>query len=180
MLVFSLVVNINVNTISVNVKELAALEKAVRGENQRIQAIKNKNKWDVSLFTIERTLKLYDSDGSAPKEIIDLDNNVEGINWGVVAEKVKFPLTALDNSRLSASRKVSGVSAIKRSAEECRIRWVGDRHPRINHGAWNSEEHDQLSRLIVRATEASSKVDWVDIAKQLGVRWHILIVIFLL
>lgn len=78
-------------------------------------------------------------------------------------------LAAIYNSQLNAFQKVSDASGFKRAAEECRIRWVGDRHPKINHGDWSSEETDHLSRLIISATETSDKVNWVNVAKQLGV-----------
>lgn len=72
-----------------NAKELSVLDRAVRGENMRIQAVKNKIKFDAFLSMTGYTLMFFDSNNHGREEAIDLENNVEGINWGVIAEKVE-------------------------------------------------------------------------------------------
>ncbi|GLB33565.1 putative myb-like DNA-binding domain containing protein [Lyophyllum shimeji] len=81
----------------------------------------------------------------------DIENNTEGINWTTVAERV------------------SNVCTVKRTADQCRIRWLGDRHPRINHGEWSSNELEKLKGLVSTQLEVNNgKVDWVQVAKDLG------------
>ncbi|KAG5646435.1 hypothetical protein DXG03_003485 [Asterophora parasitica] len=83
--------------------------------------------------------------------IIDLETNTEGINWRHVAEKV------------------SNSCATKRTADQCRIRWLGDRHPRINHSNWSGSELDNLKALVSSQAEANDgKVDWVKVSEALG------------
>lgn len=60
----------------------------------------------------------------------------------------------------------------QRSAKECEIRWLGDRHPRFNHSSWDESEI-VAARKLVEGREAGD-VDWVSIAEQLGVRTSLL------
>ncbi|KAF8897317.1 hypothetical protein BD779DRAFT_1667314 [Infundibulicybe gibba] len=78
----------------------------------------------------------------------DIENNTVGLDWDMVAEKV------------------SG-SATKRTAEECRIKWIGDRHPTINHGEWLTGELDRLKDLVGARLDRDN-IDWVSVAKELG------------
>ncbi|KAG2013939.1 nucleolar protein, variant 2 [Coprinopsis cinerea AmutBmut pab1-1] len=114
-----------------NPKELEVLKASVRAENMRLQACRAQ---------------------AGITTPIDLDKNVEGIDWGTVAERV------------------SDVSTYKYSSEECRIRWIGDQHPSINHSDWTSSEHKTLAELAdsARKSNPNGRVDWVEIAKQLG------------
>ncbi|TFK76150.1 hypothetical protein BDN72DRAFT_831595 [Pluteus cervinus] len=80
---------------------------------------------------------------------IDLENNTDGIDWRTVSERVSL---ASDN---------------KRTPDECRIKWLGDRHPRINHGEWNDDELAQLRQLVEAQTKLG-KYNWVEIATKLG------------
>ncbi|TFK27051.1 hypothetical protein FA15DRAFT_666783 [Coprinopsis marcescibilis] len=83
---------------------------------------------------------------------VDLERDVDDINWDIVAELV------------------SDASAVKFTAEECRIKWVGDRHPSINHSEWSATETEELRLLVdeLKKKDPTAKLDWVDIAKQLG------------
>lgn len=110
-------------------KELDSLAEAVRRENQRLQA--------------------YISRGGGSVQI-DLERNVEGLDWSLIAEKV------------------SDVSKVKYTADECRIRWLGDRHPQINHNEWTASELKNLGVLVSTYRDKSSKVDWVEVAAKLG------------
>lgn len=53
-----------------------------------------------------------------------------------------------------------------RSARECEIRWLGDRHPKFNHAPWTSEELDKVRELI---SDKAGQVDWVQVSNELGV-----------
>jgi len=69
--------------------------------------------------------------------------------------------------------QVSLSSNINRTAEQCRIKWLGDRHPRINHGAWSASELEDLKRLVTEQQGINDgKVDWVHVAQTLGVLYR--------
>jgi hypothetical protein len=87
---------------------------------------------------------------SAPP--IDIVNNIDGINWSIVAEKV------------------SDSSPVKRTPDECRIQWVGNLHPKVNHGDWTQDELNKLHHLIANALASGEKPNWARVAKELGVR----------
>lgn len=82
---------------------------------------------------------------------IDIENNTEGINWSIVAEKV------------------SDHGPIKRTPDECRIQWVAKLHPRVNHQDWTQDELNRLHELTATALAIGQKVNWARIAKELGV-----------
>ncbi|KAF8803849.1 hypothetical protein BYT27DRAFT_7108914, partial [Phlegmacium glaucopus] len=114
-------------------KDLEVLADAVRRENQRLQAYKSRT----------HSHSMVDSP-------IDLDNNVEGLDWTRIAERV------------------SDASSVKRTATDCRVCWIGDRHPKINHGEWAAPEVAKLNGLVSEVLEEKGMVDWVEVAKQLG------------
>lgn len=65
---------------------------------------------------------------------------------------------------------MSRPSSIKRTADQCRIKWIGDRHPRINHGEWPAAEIDKLKDIIDNQRAAGEgNIDWVRVANELGV-----------
>lgn len=72
--------------------------------------------------------------------------------------------------KYSILEKVSDASSVKRTAIDCRVCWIGHRHPRINHGEWTALEVATLSELVSEALEKGT-VNWVEVAKQLGVGW---------
>ncbi|EEB88933.1 hypothetical protein MPER_13035 [Moniliophthora perniciosa FA553] len=82
-------------------------------------------------------------------EPVDMNGDTKDIDWRIVAEKV------------------SDVSSIKRTPEECRVKWLGHKQPRLNHSEWKTQE---LSRLhaIVKDRQSKGKVDWVEVAQALG------------
>ncbi|KAF5388265.1 hypothetical protein D9615_000172 [Tricholomella constricta] len=89
--------------------------------------------------------------GQDGAKTIDLETNTEGINWNNVAEKVSIACT------------------VKRTADQCRIRWLGDRHPNINHSNWSSSELDKLKAIVSAQLETNDgKVDWVHVSMDLG------------
>ena len=65
--------------------------------------------------------------------------------------------------------KVSDASSVKRTAIDCRICWIGDKHPRINRGEWAAAEIARLNELVSEVLEEKNTVDWVEVARTLGV-----------
>jgi hypothetical protein len=73
---------------------------------------------------------------------------------------------------LSLCYQVSSSSSVLRTARECEIRWLGDRHAEINHSPW---EQDELLRLnAILGDYQDGGVDWVLVARKLGVRFALL------
>jgi len=59
-----------------------------------------------------------------------------------------------------------------RTAKECEIKWLGDRHPSINHAQWSQPEISKCKDLVdAYLTEHGSgvTVDWVWVADELKV-----------
>lgn len=59
-----------------------------------------------------------------------------------------------------------------RTARECEIKWMGDRHPSINHAQWSQPEITKCRDLVdaYRAEHAHElAVDWVWVANELKV-----------
>jgi len=81
----------------------------------------------------------------------DLEST-DGLDWTRIADKV-----VADSSAIS-----------QRSAKECEIRWLGDRHPRFNHSSWDESEVAAAQKLV--EDPEGGDVDWVSIAEQLGTR----------
>jgi hypothetical protein len=65
--------------------------------------------------------------------------------------------------------KVSDALSVKRTAIDCRICWIGDKHPIINHGEWAAAEIARLNELVSEVLEEKNTVDWVEVARKLGV-----------
>ena len=59
---------------------------------------------------------------------------------------------------------------MKRTADQCRIKWLGDRHPRFNHGEWSPAELNKLRDIIDSRRAGASNIDWFRVANELGVR----------
>ena len=73
------------------------------------------------------------------------------------------------SAKIFHSVKVSDASSVKRTEIDCRVCWIGDRHPRINHSEWAAPEIAKLSEVVSEILKEKSTVDWVEVAKQLGV-----------
>ncbi|KAF8974614.1 hypothetical protein BDZ97DRAFT_38184 [Flammula alnicola] len=117
----------NINPHPLKPKDLEILADAVRQENERLQAYNQ----------------------SCPQRI-DLENNVEGLDWARIAEKV------------------SDASSVKRTATDCQITWIADKHPTVNHAEWSADEIDRLNSLVSEYTREKKTIDWVTIAQKLG------------
>ncbi|OCH93548.1 hypothetical protein OBBRIDRAFT_885384 [Obba rivulosa] len=120
--------------------ELEVLADAVRSENYRLHA----------LDAQRRGMPAFGGLNDFPPGYFEL--NKDGIDWERVAMKV------------SSSNSVT----VQRSAQECKIRWLGERHPHFNHTQWTQSEIAKLRALTENAREG--EVDWVDIATKLGTR----------
>ncbi|KAJ3006885.1 hypothetical protein NUW54_g3765 [Trametes sanguinea] len=74
-----------------------------------------------------------------------INSNKHGIDWG----------------------RVSSVGpSIHRTAKECQIRWLGDRHPDFNDAQWTQAEIAKVRELVDGAREG--QINWVEIAGKLG------------
>ncbi|TFK56090.1 hypothetical protein OE88DRAFT_1606944, partial [Heliocybe sulcata] len=119
-------------------KELDALAEAVRTENYRMHAYEAQRRGQNALTSLNQQPQSY------------FEINKEGIDWDRVASKVSSSI----------------LSSVQRSAKECEIRWLGDRHPEINHERWSDTEIAQAKALAANYTDG--RVNWVKVAEQLG------------
>ena len=62
----------------------------------------------------------------------------------------------------------SASTTVQRTAKECEIRWLGERHPQFNDTQWTKSEIAKVKELVGGAGEG--QVDWVEVAEKLGVR----------
>uniref|UniRef100_A0A0W0FCB9 Uncharacterized protein n=1 Tax=Moniliophthora roreri TaxID=221103 RepID=A0A0W0FCB9_MONRR len=109
-----------------------------------VEAVKNEFRRLKAIEHRERGLDIPSRD-----EPVDMNGDTKDIDWRIVAEKV------------------SDVSSIKRTPEECRVKWLGHKQPRLNHSEWKEQE---LARLhaIVKDRQSKGRVDWVEVARALG------------
>ncbi|KAG6330842.1 hypothetical protein ID866_8250, partial [Astraeus odoratus] len=117
-------------------RELEALAEAVRTENYRKMALEAQLRGFPTFADIGQ---------QSPR---NLELNKDDLDWDRIAEKV------------------SRISMTTRTAKECEIRWLGDRHPEFQHAAWSDEEITKLKSLVHECGDAQP--DWVDIAHKLG------------
>jgi len=96
---------------------------------------------------------------------INLERNSEGLDWERIADRVRrYTVKMKDHSCPS---QVSAATSTTRSARECEVRWLGDKHPDINHASWSQTEVTQLKAIIAKLPEG--RLNWVQIAKDLSV-----------
>ncbi|KAF6762562.1 MYB4R1, partial [Ephemerocybe angulata] len=113
---------------SFNPKQLEALRNAVCAENTKLQAYRTQ---------------------AGNTDPVDLERNLDGIDWTIVAEKVT------DSSFHEPF-----------TAAQCRIKWVGDKHPDIDHSDWPPLETQRL--LSILKQDPTKPVDWAELSTQLG------------
>ena len=65
--------------------------------------------------------------------------------------------------------QVSDAGNDKFTADQCRIKWVGDRHPRFNRSEWKAPETQKLSAFVEAAMTSTERLSWVEITQKLGV-----------
>ncbi|KAJ7591281.1 hypothetical protein C8J56DRAFT_858778 [Mycena floridula] len=92
-----------------------------------------------------QTLRLPMPDAS---EEVDFDKNIDQLNWKLIAEKV------------------NDITSSKRTADDCRVKWLGELHPKINREEWEDEELAKLQSIVDNIE--GDKIDWVKVAKELG------------
>jgi hypothetical protein len=63
------------------------------------------------------------------------------------------------------------VASLPRTARDCAIRWLGDRHPQFVHTPWTAADLESLQDLVKNALE--KPIDWDKIASGLGVRLYV-------
>lgn len=98
--------------------------------------------------------------------------NTEGIDWDRVAEKVTsylFPKIKANDAFVPS--QVSSVVSLPRTARDCAIRWLGDRHPRFIRDSWSQTELDRLESFVNNTPEGP--IDWAEIANKLGVKFSV-------
>ncbi|KAI0771930.1 hypothetical protein BD413DRAFT_604069 [Trametes elegans] len=120
-------------------QELEALADAVHSENYRLYA----------LHAQSQGLQTFTDHVEPPPGFIN--NNKLGIDWERVAQKVSsvFP-------------------SVQRTALECEIRWLGDRHPEFSDTQWTQAEMAKLRELVHGALPG--QVDWNEVAEKLGTK----------
>ena len=55
-----------------------------------------------------------------------------------------------------------------RTAQECKVRWLGSQHPKFNSHPWDEGEVTSLHDLVESKRE-SGQLDWEEIPNLLGV-----------
>ncbi|KAF5331555.1 hypothetical protein D9611_007625 [Ephemerocybe angulata] len=128
----------------VNPKQLEALRNAVYAENTKLQAYRTQAGY--TLFPSPPNMSNPTHRNTDP---VDLERNLDGIDWTIVAEKVT------DSSFHEPF-----------TATQCRIKWVGEKHPDIDHSDWPPLETQRL--LSILKQDPTKPVDWVELSKQLG------------
>lgn len=104
-----------------------------------------------------------------PKEL-------QGLETAVKAERIRYnALNSESQSSLEISdanlnwdmiaEKVSDVFKTKRTALDCKTRWLGDKLPDIDHSDWNSDEVERLKQIVA---SQDGPINWVQIAEALG------------
>lgn len=96
-----------------------------------------------------------------------LNSNKVGIDWERVASKVAYLYSSIAQTLILLQVSAAGSSNGQRTAHECEIRWLGDRHPEFDHSQWTQPEIIRVKELVGNAAEG--QVDWVDVAQKLGV-----------
>lgn len=61
----------------------------------------------------------------------------------------------------------------KRTAQECKVQWIGTDHPLLQSPAnWDEEDDKLLFNLVGDRDVRAGAVDWVELAKQFKVWWR--------
>ncbi|KAF9008723.1 hypothetical protein BDQ17DRAFT_1236762 [Cyathus striatus] len=128
-------------------KELEVLLDAIYNENTRLQVLQDRER----------------SQGLNTNVILNIRNTLD---WNVISEKVQLQY---NDQNMYEIRQVTDISTYTRSAEECRIKWLGELRPEINRDDWTIEEVQKLKNIISETQEhGEGKLDWNEIARKLG------------
>ncbi|KIJ55828.1 hypothetical protein M422DRAFT_24335 [Sphaerobolus stellatus SS14] len=109
-------------------------------------AIIKENKRLAALHAQENGQSAFEA-ASQPEEAF-LDN-LNGIDWEIVARTVTASSSAGEEARLH-------------TAQDCKIRWLGGKHPRLNMNTWNAEETKRLQDIVQLKLDAGEKLDWQE------------------
>jgi hypothetical protein len=153
-------------------KDLEALADAVKKENERLKALCCPS-YLASLRLSRFVVKILNfsivNSGSAAGIETDTSsgtiNNLDGIDWDRIAERVGF-FHVLEISAHPSLLQISDTSSVKRNATECRVAWAANR-PCVNRAPWTPSELRQLHSLI--SGYPPNKVSWAEVAEKLGV-----------
>ena len=98
-----------------------------------------------------------------------LDQDTD-IDWERVASRVRHFIVELKVNVICVILQVNapGNGEVQRTATECEIRWRGSFSPKWNHTMWSQAETARVRELV--GTSEEGEIDWVDIARRLGVR----------
>ncbi|KZT72656.1 hypothetical protein DAEQUDRAFT_804840 [Daedalea quercina L-15889] len=121
-------------------QEFEALADAVRSENHRLYALGAQLRGQQGLARPTEDAAKF------------TEENTTGIDW----ERVSFKVSK------------SNLNGDHRSAKECEVKWLGERHPRFNLSQWTQSEVDRLKGLVVNSLPG--QIDWTDVAERLGTR----------
>ena len=158
-------------------QELEVLSEAVRSENYRLHALQAQARsvvlltsGDVITHSLAHSgLSAFFVAGDPPP---DFNSNREGIDWERIAQKVGVRTPSIVRLSHRDTWQVSSASAVPRTARECEIRWLGELHPDFSNAQWTQSEIAKVKQLVAGACEG--EVDWVEVAKKLGVGGTIL------
>ncbi|TFY65110.1 hypothetical protein EVJ58_g2173 [Rhodofomes roseus] len=121
-------------------QELEALSDAVKSENHRLYAVEAQLRGQQGLARPTEEAAKF------------MEENIAGIDWERVSVKVSK----------------SNLSGDHRTAKECEIKWLGERHPRFDHSQWTQSEIDRVKQLVANCVPG--QINWVDVAERLGTR----------
>ncbi|KAJ7667769.1 hypothetical protein DFH06DRAFT_1322340 [Mycena polygramma] len=102
---------------------------------------------EVLRVAVEAELKRVEQLDGASSTTTDVEM-ANKLNWTIIAEKV------------------SDSSNIKRTGQECKIKWIGDLST-INRGAWSALESQTLQNILKKRSNKRN-VNWIDVARELG------------
>ena len=155
-------------------REVEVLAEAVRTENLRREALNAQARFASRFSDLRRLTTVQSLPLTEAKDSPTINQPVQKWrgtrkDWtgcvsqrGYVGMACHHPLDPIP-----FQTQVSEVSFTTRTPQECRIRWLGDCHPQINHSQWSAEETSKLKTIISELSTA--RIDWVDVSKKLGV-----------
>lgn len=95
--------------------------------------------------------------------------NVDGISWECVARYVRrFPVSPESYHDSMFQVSASNCTAPGRTAQECKVWWLGSQHPKFNSRHWIEDEETRLHD-IVESKRESGNVNWEEISTLLDV-----------
>ncbi|KAF8322187.1 hypothetical protein DL93DRAFT_2163024 [Clavulina sp. PMI_390] len=122
------------------VKEKETLRHCIVSENRRL----------VALDLHERN-QLDSLDVVSQQPDSRFEKNTDGLDWERIAANMRDGLKS---------------GQMRRSAQECKVQWIGSDHPTLlNPAIWTVEEDKQLMELVGDGDVRAGAVNWTDIAR---------------